>query len=129
MVDDDDESVDSIVSNEALPDFKEIARDIQNRASGRVLSKETEAQLFHEFFGTSVRIVNILWEFLVRDRFRPQGGRLWHLLWALYFMKVCPKQGSGCAVVGASQVQSTQRPTGNGYGPSLRPFTSLLTWW
>ena len=56
MVDDDDESVDSIGLNEALPDFEEIARDIQNRASGRVLSKETEARLFREFFGTSVRI-------------------------------------------------------------------------
>ena len=49
-----------------------------------------------------MRIVNILWEFLVRDRFRPRGGRPWHLLWALYFMKVDPKQGPGCAVVGAS---------------------------
>jgi hypothetical protein len=102
MVDDDDESVDSIGPNEALPDFKKIARDIQNRASGRVLSKETEARLFREFFGTSARIVNILWEFLVRDRFLPRGGRPWHLLWALYFMKVYPKQGPGCAVVGAS---------------------------
>ena len=47
---DDDESVDSIGPNEALPDFKEIARDIQNRASGRILSKEAEARLFREFF-------------------------------------------------------------------------------
>jgi hypothetical protein len=64
MVDDDDESVDSIGPNEALPDFEESARDIQNRASGRVLYKETEARLFREFFETSVRIVTILWEFL-----------------------------------------------------------------
>ena len=49
-----------------------------------------------------MRIVNILWEFLVRDRFRPQGGRPWHLLWALYFMKVYPKQGLGGAVGGSS---------------------------
>ncbi len=49
-----------------------------------------------------MRIVNILWEFLVCDRFRPRGGRPWHLVLALYFMKVYPKQGPGCAVVGAS---------------------------
>ena len=49
-----------------------------------------------------MRIVNILWEFFVCDRFRLRGGRPWHLIWALYFMKVYPKQGPGCAVVGAS---------------------------
>ena len=100
--DNDDESVDSLPPNESRTDFKKIARDIQNRAPSRVLSVKTEERLFREFFGTSVRIVNNLWEFLVRDRFCPQGGRQQHLLWALYFMKVYPKQGPGCAVVGAS---------------------------
>ena len=100
---DDDESVDSIGPNDPLPDFEKIARDIQNRVPSRVLSEKTEERLFREFFGTSVRLVNSLREFLVRDRFLPQGGRPQHLLWALYFMKVYPKQGPGCAVVGASQ--------------------------
>ena len=81
--------------NEALPDFKEIAQDIQSRASCCILSKKMEARLFREFFGTSV----ILWEFLVCDRIRPRGGRSWHLLWALHFMKVYPKQGLGCGAV------------------------------
>jgi hypothetical protein len=30
------------------------------------------------------------------------GGRPEHLPWALYFLKVCPKQGPGCLVVGVS---------------------------
>ncbi len=30
------------------------------------------------------------------------GGRPEHLLWALYFLKVYPKQGPGCSTVGAS---------------------------
>ncbi len=33
---------------------------------------------------------------------QAEGGRPEHLLWALYFMKVYPKQGPGCSVVGTS---------------------------
>ncbi len=61
-----------------------------------------EARLFREFFGMSVRVVKILWELVVWDKLRPRGGHPEHLLWALYFMKVYPKQGPGCLVVGAS---------------------------
>ncbi len=61
-----------------------------------------EARLFHEFFGASMRVVEILWELVVCNKLRPRGGRLEHLLWALYFMNVYPKQGPGCLVVGAS---------------------------
>ena len=85
-----------------VPDFAGIARLIQNRASCRVGSDATEARRFREFFGTSVRVVGILWEFLVRDELRPRGGRPWHLLWALYFLKVYAKEGPGCAVVGGA---------------------------
>ena len=85
-----------------VPDFAGIARLIQNRASRRVGSDAREARRFREFFGTSVRVVGILWEFLVRDKLRPRGGRPWHLLWALYFLKVYAKEGPGCAVVGGA---------------------------
>jgi hypothetical protein len=85
-----------------VPDFAGIARLIQNRASRRVGLDATEARRFREFFGTSVRVVGILWEFLVRDELRPRGGRPWHLLWALYFLKVYAKEGPGCAVVGGA---------------------------
>jgi hypothetical protein len=61
-----------------------------------------EAQLFCEFFGMSVRVVEILWELIVCDKLRPRGGRSEHLLWALYFMKVYPKQDPDFSVVGAS---------------------------
>ncbi len=49
-----------------------------------------------------MRVVEILWELVVWDKLRPRGGRPEHLLWALYFMKVYPKQGLGCLVIGAS---------------------------
>ena len=54
--------------NDELPDFAEIALDIQNWASHRVGSKATETRLFREFFGTSVRVVEILWELVVCNK-------------------------------------------------------------
>jgi hypothetical protein len=93
----DDKSIDSIKAYEELPNFAHIARDIQNWASCCVGSELKEAQLFRVFFGMSVRVVKILWELIVWDKLRPRGGHPEHLLWALYFMKVYPKQGPGVA--------------------------------
>jgi hypothetical protein len=39
---------------------------------------------------------------LERDSLLPEGGRPKHLLWALHFMKVYPKQSPGCLAIGAS---------------------------
>ena len=77
--------------NDELPEFVAIARDIQNRASCQVGSEGTETRLFREFFGTSMRIVNIFWELVVRNKLQPKGGRPEHLLWMLYLLKVYPK--------------------------------------
>jgi hypothetical protein len=95
-------SIDSIGPNEELPDFADIARGIQNQVSRQVESESTEAWLLREFFGTSVRVIEILWQLVVRNKLRPRGGPLEHLLWMLHFPKVYPKQGPGCLVVGAS---------------------------
>ncbi len=95
-------SIDSIGPNEELPDFTYIVRGIQNRASRQVGSESTEARLFREFFGTSVRVVKILWKLIVHNKLQPRGGCPEHLLWMLYFLKVYPKQGLGCLVVGVS---------------------------
>ncbi len=50
----------------------------------------------------NVRIVEAIWELVIHDELHPMGGQLEHLLWALYFLKIYPKQGTVCAVVGAS---------------------------
>jgi hypothetical protein len=44
----------------------------------------TEAWLFREFFGMSVRVIKILWEIVVRNKLKPRGERPEHLLWLLY---------------------------------------------
>ncbi len=47
-------------------------------------------------------VVKKTWELLERDSLLLEGGRPKHLLWALHFMKVYPKQSPGCSAVGAS---------------------------
>ena len=103
VVIDDDDPDDHIGPLTAIPDFCGIARGLMNSRSGRDgCWSSREVRLFREFFGTSVRVVETVWEFINRDELRPTGGRPEHLLWALYFLKVYPKQGPGCSVVGAS---------------------------
>ena len=87
----------------AILDFCGIARGLMNHPSCcDGCWSSTETRLFCEFFGTSVRVVETVWELIFRNELRPMGGRPEHLLWALYFLKVYPKQGPGCSVVGAS---------------------------
>jgi hypothetical protein len=98
-----DESINSINPNKELPNFADIARNIQNWASCCIGLELKEARLFREFFGTSVRVIEILWKLVVRGKLRPRGGHPEYLLWTLHFMKVYTNQGPGCcSVVGAS---------------------------
>ena len=85
-----------------LPDFMILARDIQNRGDCRMGTNQMEARHFREFFGTSVVVVEKVWTLLERDSLLPEKCDPKHLLWALHFMKVYPKQSSGCSSVGAS---------------------------
>ena len=84
------------------PDFETLARDIQNRASHRVGAASTEKRHFREFFGAPIHVIEIGWELIKRDSLLPEGGRPKHLLWALHFLKVYPRQSPGCSAVGAS---------------------------
>ncbi len=73
----DDESINlinPIKPNEELPNFANITRNIQKRASCHVGSELKEARLFREFFGTSLRVIEIVWELIVWDKLRPRGG-------------------------------------------------------
>jgi hypothetical protein len=63
-----------------MPDFKALARDIQNRVPCRVGAETAEARHFRDFFGTSVLIVEKVWELLDRDSLLPEGGLPKHLL-------------------------------------------------
>ncbi len=98
--DDDDNNDNYYYVDDAV--FESAARDIQNRMSRAVGTPEVEARHFRQFFGTSVSVVLTLWELLERDSLLPAKSRPKHLLWALHFLKVYPKQSPGCSTVGAS---------------------------
>ncbi len=86
-----------------LPNFPAIAQDIQNQAKCCVGSGLTEARLFREFFGTCVRVLELLWKLIVQGNHLPNDSRPKHLMWCLHFLKVYPKQGPGCAAIGGSE--------------------------
>ena len=98
-VDDDD---DDDVDDEDGAVWYAAARDIQNRVSRVVGTDKMEDRHFREFFGTSIGPVMMVWGLLDHHSLLPEKGLPKHMLWALYFLKVYPKQGPGCSVVGAS---------------------------
>jgi hypothetical protein len=93
--------IDDVVNK--LPNFPAIAWDIHNQAKHCAGSGLTEARLFREFFGTSMRVVELLWKLIVQGNHLPDNGRPKHLMLCLHFLKVYPKQGPGCAAVGRSK--------------------------
>ena len=100
--DDDDDEDDDEVDAEDDAVWYAAARDIQNRVSRVVGTADMEDRLFRSFFGTSIGPTMMVWDLLVHHSLLPEKERPKHLLWALYFLKVYPKQGQGCSVVGAS---------------------------
>ena len=84
-----------------VPDFITLARDIQNRTNHIIGTDLMEARHFREFFGTSLVVVEKVWALLENNFLLPDGCSPKHLLWALHFMKVYPKQSVGCSTVGA----------------------------
>jgi hypothetical protein len=99
-------------------DFVLIARDIQNRGSHAIEAASMEARHFLKFFGMSMRAVKILWNLLVRDNLHPKKSHPKHLPWALYFLKVYPKQSQGCSVLGASASTVNQKTIALGSWPT-----------
>jgi hypothetical protein len=89
--------------NEGMEDvlFRAV-RDIQNRMSHCVGTVGMEDRHFREFFGANISIMSMVWDMLTANGLRPKKSRPKHLLWALYFLKVYPKQSPGCLDVGAS---------------------------
>jgi hypothetical protein len=101
--DDDDDNDNDDDDDDDLHDiFFRAARDIQNRTSRIVGTAEMEDRRFRELFGARMDIVVLLWEMMEEDNLLPKKSKPKHLLWSLYFMKVYPREGPGCAAVGGS---------------------------
>ena len=77
-----------------------VARDMQNRGTRCTGAKVVEDRLFKEYFGVSAAVALIVWELLDKHDLVPEKGQIKHLLWTLVFLKVYPKQGPVCSLVG-----------------------------
>ena len=82
--------------------FLTIGREIQNRSKRRVGSDLTEDNRFRSFFGCGAETALILWNMMHAYSCEPNNLQIEHFLWCLFFMKVYPKQGPACSVVGGS---------------------------
>ena len=103
--DEDDGSGDEGSDGEETEDaaFDRAAREIMNRAGRRVGTAAMEDRRFRSFFGARFEIVRMVWDMLGEGGLRPEKSEPKHLLWTLYFLKVYPREGPGCAAVGGSR--------------------------
>jgi hypothetical protein len=85
-----------------VPNFMPVAWYIMNWFSCPNTGPSTKTCAACKTFGTSLHLVENLWFLLDQEDIQPVSGRPKHLLWALHFMKVYPKQAPGCAAVGVS---------------------------
>ena len=81
-------------------DFILIGKDIQNKSGRPIGSASTEERAFREFFGTTAVVVANLWRIGSEQDIIPGEGTIQHLLWALHFTRVYPKEGAAFATVG-----------------------------
>ena len=86
-----------------VQDFVTAGRDVQNRSNRPIAAHRTEDRLFREFFGTSAVIALITWNLLSTHQMLPEGSKIKHLLWSLFWMKQYPTEGVATATVGGSR--------------------------
>ena len=81
-----------------------IAKDIMSRAGKRlgVLTPGSpEDSRLRSFFGVSVAVILDAWYRMVgAQNLLPKGGKVYHMLWALMFMKLYGSEASLCAHAG-----------------------------
>ena len=108
-VDDNDDSSSSSsstaveISSSVYHEFMHEAYEIHNRTSRRVGSQMMETRRFRKFFGISAAVTMILWDLLVEHNLLPPKGKIKHLLWSLYFLKIYSNEEPTCAVLGGSK--------------------------
>ncbi len=91
---DNDDASDDYASNADV--FLMDAWDIMNRASRKIRTVPMEDRRFRSFFGIWKKIVKMVWNMLGEGGLHSKKSEPKHLLWALYFLKVYPREGPGC---------------------------------
>jgi hypothetical protein len=84
----------------SLEDFYIFGKEVQNCSGQKVCTTMTEERRFHDFFGVGALTAIAAWNLLTANKFVPDDGTILKFLWALFFMKIYPKQGVACSAVG-----------------------------
>jgi hypothetical protein len=99
--DDDDDYVSNNENKETDADmFFWVA---QNRLNKKIGTDAMEDCQFRSLFGARQDIVEMVWGMLGKGGLHPEKSEPKHLLWALYFMKVYPRESPKCFTVGGSK--------------------------
>ena len=85
-----------------VDDFYRLGKELQNRSGSSIGAFLPEDRRFREFFGIGANVALVLWNTLLEYGVIPEGGLIIHMLWALHWMKVYPKQHAGSAAAGGS---------------------------
>ncbi len=83
--------------------FFGAAREVMNRSNKKIGTAAMEERQFRSFFSAQKEIVLKVWGMLGEGSLHPENSKPKHLLWALYFLKVYPREGPGCSAVGGSK--------------------------
>ena len=70
---------------------------------GKLGRRTPEDERFRLFYGASSHTTMDAWIRLNRRDLVPVGGYFFHLLWALIFLKLYPKEGAMCALAGGPE--------------------------
>jgi hypothetical protein len=74
-----------------------------NRSNKKIGKAAMEECQFRSFFDALKEIILKVWGMLGKGGLHPENSKPKHLLWALYFLKVYPREGPGCSAVGGSK--------------------------
>jgi hypothetical protein len=86
-----------------IRDVHIMGKEMMNRGKkrlGKFKKGGTEDRRFRDFFGTFAACALDSWHRLHHFQLTPGGGRFYHLLWALMFMKIYGKEADLCAHAG-----------------------------
>ena len=89
-----------------------VGKEMMNRAGqklGKLTPWGTEDRRLKAFFGANVLVIIDAWSRMKGIRLIPEGGMLFHFLWALMFMKLYESENASCGHAGGVDAKTFQK--------------------
>lgn len=97
---------DPLYNNDTVPQIRDVymlGKDTMNRAGkrlGTLTPGGPEDRRLRSFFGAGVVVILDAWYRMAAQDLIPDGGKFYHLLWALMFMKIYSSESTMCGHAG-----------------------------